>query len=155
MRENDIRAIMSILREIKNDKLLIQGFEELLWVYNYPDIGQLIKSIQKICDIMDEWGNPKLEISLMQEIRCVMLDVEKEKSKPKVKLVIAGCYQGFMSWCNRCELNPSNYRYVPDLNHVRGYYDCEMLLIGQFWTQEDYYEIEEYCNSHNIERIQV
>lgn len=157
MRENDIRAIVEILEEIEHDEILYPGFERLLYNYAYPDIKSLRRTFQKICDIIDEWDRPIVPIGLTQEIQGCMLNIEKEPrmAKQNFKLVVADCYQTFMNWCNRCDLYSNNYRYIPNLDHIRGYRDCKMLLLSGFTSQQDYLEIREYCHSHDIERIAI
>ena len=153
MRENDVRAVVEILEEIEHDRVLYPGFERLLMGCNYPDIKSLRRTFQKICDIMDEWESPRVELGLMQEIQCCMLDVEKERVE--IRLAVAGNYYEFMCYCRENRINPSTIQYIPDLDHIRGYRDCKILLIHGHTGQQDFFEIKTYCDAHNIERIWV
>ena len=150
MRENDIRAIVSILDEIKNNKVLSRGFEELLRYNNYSDLNQLTKNFQKICDIMDEWNEPGLEIAIMQEINACFIPIEIEK--PRIKLAVAGSYNEYKNYCTRRNIAKNQLRYIPHLDFLRGHRDCDMVLIGSYYMNLDCYEIQEYCESHNIRR---
>lgn len=69
MQERDIRAITEILFEIRNDPILLPGFERLLYKYGYREIRDLCKTFQKLCDLMDEWNNPVEYLHIIEDIK--------------------------------------------------------------------------------------
>jgi len=69
MHEKDIRAVAAILFEIKNNPVLLPGFERLCYKWGYWGIEDLYKAFQKLCDTMDEWGNPVEHIYIMEDIK--------------------------------------------------------------------------------------
>ena len=73
MQEKDIRAITEILFEIRNSPILLPGFERLLYKYGYREIRDLYKTFQKLCDSMDEWGNPVEYIHIMGDMKVGVL----------------------------------------------------------------------------------
>ena len=73
MQEKDIRAVTEILFEIRNSPMLLPGFERLLYKYGYWGIKDLCGTFQKLCDSMDEWGNPVRYIDIMEDIKVGML----------------------------------------------------------------------------------
>ena len=73
MQEKDIRAVTEILFEIRNNPMLLPGFKRLLYKYGYWGIKDLCKTFQKLCDSMDEWGNPVEYLHIMEDIKVKML----------------------------------------------------------------------------------
>ena len=73
MQEKDIRAVTEMLFEIKNNPMLLPGFERLLYKYGYWGIKDLGRTFQKLCDSMDEWGNPVEYLHIMEDTGVGML----------------------------------------------------------------------------------
>ena len=72
MQEKDIRAVTEILFEIRNNPMLLPGFERLLYKYDYWGIKDLCRTFQKLCDSMDEWGNPTEYIHIIEDMKVKM-----------------------------------------------------------------------------------
>ena len=73
MHEKDIRAVTEILFEIKNNPILLPGFERLLYKYGYWGIKDLCKTFLNLCNLMDEWGKPVEYIHIMEDMKVGML----------------------------------------------------------------------------------
>ena len=73
IREKDIRAVTEILFEIRNNPMLLPGFERLLYKYGYWGVRDLCKTFQSLCDSMDEWGNFTEYIHIIEDIKTGVL----------------------------------------------------------------------------------
>lgn len=71
----------------------------------------------------------------------------------KVVMVFAGNYQQYAEWCNAQPIN-EHFRYVSDLNSLRGMRGCELIRIGTWHKRKDATDIErEIMLSGLIEKI--
>lgn len=149
MREDDLKAVLHILRHIKGSILLESGFERILNMFNYSDLDTLISEFEKVSDAVSKTDCAMVRCGIIKELEFYTWDIEVEQTK----LAVAGNHRQFVSYCAENDLNPSNIRYVSSFEHICGFRDCEMLLIGDYWTSSDFLSISEYCDSHNIRRI--
>lgn len=149
MREKDLEAIIKILYWIKSDRLLEPGINESLNMFNYSDLDTLYKEFERVFNAVKDTDCAMVRCGVLKEIQFYTWDIEKEV---RPKLAVARSYSQFMEYCIKNGLDYFDIVYISDRYKVRGFRDCEMLLIGDYWRSLDFCPIFEYCDSHNIKR---
>ena len=69
------------------------------------------------------------------------------------KLVFAGDVRQFQNWCNDCQLDERDYKYIHDAKSIYGFRDTDIRMRGTYWTRDCYWDVVDYCKSHNIKII--
>lgn len=80
MRESEVRAVLDILFEIRDNRILREGFERMLYLTTQDiDISFLIHVFKQLVNIIEETEAPTVQIGLEQEMQFTMIDLEKGK----------------------------------------------------------------------------
>lgn len=53
-----------------------------------------------------------------------------------MNIIIAGNYRQYRDYIRRYNLNPKEYKYIPDAHKLRGLHNCKVICVGTYWESE-------------------
>ena len=116
MREEDLKAVVFLLKEIKNNLLLEAGVERLLNAYGYSDLDTLHKEFKQVSNAVSETDCAMVRCGILKEIQFYTWDIEKDMTP---KLIVASDYRRFEEYCFRNELDHFKTVYITSLDFLR------------------------------------
>lgn len=72
----------------------------------------------------------------------------------KQLLIIAGSLEQAKNYAKEKNLNANEWHYIMDIGYIRGFHNCLLVKIGNWYDKKyDLFLIEDYCKNNNIKII--